>query len=144
MKAPASSVASTVKSLAAPSCWIAAMPAGIESCRKPAVLEKTRARNGSAAAAAAPAARGAAARGAALAAGTATLATTGSMAATSTVVSTRLIVRRMEDWTRVNFDCHRGTDTMGSRLTKMGDGRRARGSPLPGPPSCSVGWTSVG
>jgi hypothetical protein len=38
----ASSVASTVKPLAVPSAWIAAMPCGIESCRKPAVLLKTR------------------------------------------------------------------------------------------------------
>ena len=30
-----------VKPLAAPSCWIAAMPCGMESWRKPAVLEKT-------------------------------------------------------------------------------------------------------
>ncbi len=37
-----SSVASTLKSFWAPSCSMAAMPAGIESCRKPAVLEKTR------------------------------------------------------------------------------------------------------
>ena len=36
-----SSVASTAKPLAAPSSWIAVMPAGIESCRKPAVSEKT-------------------------------------------------------------------------------------------------------
>ena len=36
-----SSVASTAKPLAAPICWIAAMPAGIESCRKPAVSENT-------------------------------------------------------------------------------------------------------
>jgi hypothetical protein len=37
-----SSVATTVKPLAAPSDWIAAMPCGIESWRKPPVLEKTR------------------------------------------------------------------------------------------------------
>ena len=36
-----SSVASTSKSLAAPSAWIAAMPSSIESCRNPAVSEKT-------------------------------------------------------------------------------------------------------
>ena len=42
MNAVASSVASTVKSLAVPSSWIAAMPCGMESWRKPAVLEKTR------------------------------------------------------------------------------------------------------
>ena len=36
-----SSVASTSKSLAAPSAWIAAMPSSIESCRKPAVSENT-------------------------------------------------------------------------------------------------------
>ena len=40
MNAAASSVASTAKPFAAPSCWIAAMPAGIESCRKPAVLRE--------------------------------------------------------------------------------------------------------
>ena len=37
----ASSVASTVKLFCVPSCWIAVMPAGIESCRNPAVLLKT-------------------------------------------------------------------------------------------------------
>jgi hypothetical protein len=42
VNAAASSVASTVKPLSAPSCWIAAMPAGIERWRKPAVFEKTR------------------------------------------------------------------------------------------------------
>ncbi len=42
VNAAPSSVASTVNPLSAPSCWIAAMPAGMESCRNPAVLEKTR------------------------------------------------------------------------------------------------------
>ncbi|CAM5710785.1 hypothetical protein SALBM135S_05902 [Streptomyces alboniger] len=42
MKAPAFSVASTAKPLAAPSSLTVSMPVGIESCRKPAVLEKTR------------------------------------------------------------------------------------------------------
>ena len=42
MKTVLSSEASTVKPLAVPSAWIAAMPCGIESCRKAAVLEKTR------------------------------------------------------------------------------------------------------
>ena len=37
----ASSVAVTVKPLAVPSAWIAAMPCGIESWRKPAVFENT-------------------------------------------------------------------------------------------------------
>jgi hypothetical protein len=37
-----SSVAVTLKSFCWPSCWIAAMPLGIESWRNPAVLEKTR------------------------------------------------------------------------------------------------------
>jgi hypothetical protein len=37
-----SSVAVTVKLLAAPSSRINAMPCGIASCRKPAVLENTR------------------------------------------------------------------------------------------------------
>ena len=41
VNAAASSVATTVKLLAAPSCWMAAMPWGMESCRNPAVLEKT-------------------------------------------------------------------------------------------------------
>ena len=41
VKAAASSVAVTVKPLAVPSCRMAAMPAGMESCRKPAVLENT-------------------------------------------------------------------------------------------------------
>ena len=41
VKAAASSVAVTVKLFAAPRSRIAWMPAGIESCRKPAVLEKT-------------------------------------------------------------------------------------------------------
>ncbi len=42
VKTVLSSDASTAKPLAVPSAWIAAMPAGIESCRKAAVLEKTR------------------------------------------------------------------------------------------------------
>ena len=42
VKVAASSVAVTVKPFAAPSCWMAAMPFGMEECRKPAVLEKTR------------------------------------------------------------------------------------------------------
>src|SRR4029079_7428004 len=37
----ASSVAVTENSLAAPSCWMAEMSAGMASWRKPAVLEKT-------------------------------------------------------------------------------------------------------
>jgi hypothetical protein len=41
VNAPASSVASTVKPLAAPICSMAAMPAGIESWRNPAVFENT-------------------------------------------------------------------------------------------------------
>jgi hypothetical protein len=41
VNAAASSVAATVKLLAAPRSRIAWMPCGIESCRKPAVLEKT-------------------------------------------------------------------------------------------------------
>jgi hypothetical protein len=42
LNAVLSSVASTVKSLAVPRAWSAAIPCGIESCRKPAVSEKTR------------------------------------------------------------------------------------------------------
>jgi hypothetical protein len=42
---PASSVASTEKSLASPSPRIAAIPSGIERCRNPAVFEKTRTSN---------------------------------------------------------------------------------------------------
>ncbi|GAB3855398.1 hypothetical protein GCM10027610_088650 [Dactylosporangium cerinum] len=42
VNAAASSVAVTVKPFAAPSCWMAVMPAGMASCRNPAVLEKTR------------------------------------------------------------------------------------------------------
>ena len=38
----ASSVEVTVKPLAEPSCWIAAMPLGMDECRKPAVLLNTR------------------------------------------------------------------------------------------------------
>src|SRR5258706_8629030 len=41
VNAAASSVAVTVKLLAAPSVWIAAMPLGMDEWRKPAVLEKT-------------------------------------------------------------------------------------------------------
>jgi hypothetical protein len=41
VKAPASSVASTAKTPVAPSSLTAAIPSGIESCRKPAVFEKT-------------------------------------------------------------------------------------------------------
>ena len=41
MNTPASSEASTWKSFASPSDRIAAMPAGIESWRKPVVLENT-------------------------------------------------------------------------------------------------------
>ena len=41
----ASSVATTVKPLAVPSAWIAAMPCGIESWRKPPVLENTSTRS---------------------------------------------------------------------------------------------------
>ena len=41
----ASSVATTSKSLAVPSAWIAAMPCGIESWRKPPVLENTSTRS---------------------------------------------------------------------------------------------------
>ena len=41
VKALESSVASTVKSLAAPRSRMAWIPVGIESCRNPAVLEKT-------------------------------------------------------------------------------------------------------
>ena len=54
MNAAASSVASTVKWCWAPSCWIAATPAGIESCRKAAVFEKTSALNRGCPEAAAP------------------------------------------------------------------------------------------
>ncbi len=50
LNAAPSSEVSTVNPLAAPSCWMAAMPVGMESCRKPAVLEKTRTEKGSAAA----------------------------------------------------------------------------------------------
>src|SRR5688500_19237357 len=56
VKAVASSVAVTENPLAAPSCWIAAMPFGMEECRKPAVLEKTSTRVSGAAAAAGDAA----------------------------------------------------------------------------------------
>ena len=45
MNSDASSVASTCQFFCVPSDWTAAMPAGIESCRKPAVLEKTSARS---------------------------------------------------------------------------------------------------
>jgi hypothetical protein len=41
VNAAPSSVAVTAKSFAAPSSWIAWIPAGMESCRNPAVLEKT-------------------------------------------------------------------------------------------------------
>ena len=41
MNCAPSSVASTVNPLAAPISVMAVIPAGIESCRKPAVLEKT-------------------------------------------------------------------------------------------------------
>ena len=41
VKRSASSVAVTVKLLAAPRSRMAWMPAGMESCRNPAVLEKT-------------------------------------------------------------------------------------------------------
>src|ERR1700704_619193 len=50
VKRVSSSVASTVKLLAAPRVRMAWMPAGIESCRKPVVLEKTSTLNGAAAA----------------------------------------------------------------------------------------------
>jgi hypothetical protein len=50
LNAAPSSELSTVNPLATPSCWMAAMPVGMESCRKPAVLEKTRTEKGSAAA----------------------------------------------------------------------------------------------
>ena len=42
MNAAPSSVVVTSKSLSSPRSWIAAIPAGMESWRKPAVLEKTR------------------------------------------------------------------------------------------------------
>src|SRR3954470_7454422 len=42
VKAPASSVASTAKPFAAPRSRMARIAAGMESCRKPTVLEKTR------------------------------------------------------------------------------------------------------
>ena len=45
MNTVASSVASTWKPRSSPSERIAAMPAGIESCRNPVVLENTSARN---------------------------------------------------------------------------------------------------
>ncbi len=47
VKVAASSVAVTENPFSVPSCWMAAMPAGIESWRKPAVLEKTRTEYGS-------------------------------------------------------------------------------------------------
>ncbi|MNW50057.1 hypothetical protein D3C74_274970 [compost metagenome] len=50
LKAAASSVTSTVKPFSVPSFSIAAMPAGIASCRNPAVLEKISASKGAAAA----------------------------------------------------------------------------------------------
>jgi hypothetical protein len=53
VNAPESSVASTVKLCSWPSFWIAAMPSGMESWRKPVVLEKTRALNDGSAAGAA-------------------------------------------------------------------------------------------
>jgi hypothetical protein len=62
VNAAASSVASTRKWCRAPSCRIATVAAGIESCRKAAVLEKTSALNRGWPAAPAPA--GAAAAGA--------------------------------------------------------------------------------
>lgn len=45
MKAAPSSVTSTVNSCSVASFWMAAIPAGIEPCRKPAVLLKTKAVN---------------------------------------------------------------------------------------------------
>src|SRR5689334_10739973 len=50
VNAAASSVAVTVKLLAAPSDWTAAMPVPIDEWRKPAVLEKTRTLYGASAA----------------------------------------------------------------------------------------------
>ena len=42
VNAALSSVVSTAKLFSRPSFWTAAIPSGIESCRKPLVLEKTR------------------------------------------------------------------------------------------------------
>ena len=58
VNAAASSVAVTVKLLAVPRSRIAWMPAGMASCRKPAVLEKTSTSYGASAAPAGVAGRG--------------------------------------------------------------------------------------